>query len=268
MLIHKILTHVSYCLECPSNRHQIKMLAAGSNDALVAYIESKFGPSRSNSYKPKCKISAWHADNVYNSGQSLRNDVEQHGLPEIKEEMQNGVEEGEMEEGEMDVDSQQMHNAEDMYNTIKDASRSFSGPETGHRYLNCVLRASKELEVKTRIIVYPDYPERAAEFRLQQNRATAATGSLIDPDDSFHFEAEVNVDLINDVCTSEINRDSILTLQVLRLMRCIDIVNEENDIVSGKTNATFHTADGRLRRGRDRRLPTMINEVSGCLEHR
>lgn len=79
------------------------------------------------------------------------------------------------------------------------------------------------------------------------------------------IDAEVNHHLLADAAVGE-PADEVLSIQFRRFFQCIDVCS--NLLGGGGGPKVFHTVDGRLRRGRDRRLPLVFNEASGCVEHR
>lgn len=104
----------------------------------------------------------------------------------------------------------------------------------------------------------PSYPNPPANFML----SCAPSGGPLDSDALSLIETEVNYHLLADGGVEELS--DILAIQFRRLFQCIDVCC---NLFTG-SSTVFHTVDGRLRRGRDRRLPLVFNDASGCVQHR
>merc|ERR1711924_539008 len=103
----------------------------------------------------------------------------------------------------------------------------------------------------------------AAEFRLKETTSYVSdehASTYIDSDALATIEAEVNRDVVNDVRNSEMDMNSLFTVQFQRLTQCVDILSyilqKESNLerFGGQEDVrqfSFHSIDGRFRRGRD-----------------
>ena len=106
------------------------------------------------------------------------------------------------------------------------------------------------------------YPNPPANFML----SCAPSGGPLDSDAVSLIETEVNYHLLADGGVEELSE--ILAIQFRRLFQCIDVCCNLFPGRRSGGSTVFHTVDGRLRRGRDRRLPLVFNDASGCVQHR
>eukprot|EP01124_Arcella_intermedia_P017558 TRINITY_DN24326_c0_g1_i1.p1 TRINITY_DN24326_c0_g1~~TRINITY_DN24326_c0_g1_i1.p1 ORF type:complete len:637 (-),score=160.53 TRINITY_DN24326_c0_g1_i1:55-1797(-) len=177
-------------------------------------------------------------------------------------------EEGEVEEGEVEMTDNNADNIENSQNTNEDDLKQ----QDHNRYFQAIFQDSeKEYYFKARILVSPYYPNVAPIFKLSMKppknktnipthfkaESNADAVNLAKSNSKYredvnlkHFQSDINLNYLN-FLPKDSSNDKVLTYQMARLKYCLEMYADSQK--RGKDSSIVRLL-GRPTRGRDRRI--------------